>query len=396
MARVPKGRLVAVPGLIALAVTLLRLIGELRGWSPTLFGRGAGGLGALVGIIWLAPLFGVYFALRLLKLGAGPASPRKAVVHALWGVGLFMAFGLITFLLWPPYRVQVMTTAAVALGIVILQVRGWPALCQVLLFYALASRVPVAIVMLFAILGSWGTHYDAFPPGFPLVDPLEKWLWGGLAVQMTVWVGITVLLGAFFGSITAAVVLKRQGLNAVVEGRLKMRRVIEMSRRGKAIALVAVLCAGGCYESDFPLDSAPQVTVDAALLGTWRCLSFDADPQERPATVVVESPREHVYGVTLQEDGKGPEHYEAHASSVRIPRLLNIQELKDGVDSRPWVFARYTFLRPQVFQLQIVSDKALNKVEKSRPAVRDAIERLRASPSLFDDFCVCVRTKDGT
>jgi len=110
-----------------------------------------------------------------------------------------------------------------------------------------------------------------------------------------------------------------------------MRRVIEMSRRGKAVALVAVLCAGGCYEADFPLDSAPQVAVDAALLGSWRCLSFDAGPQERPATVVVESPRERVYGLTLQEDGKGPEHYEAHASSVRIPRLLNIQELKDGV-----------------------------------------------------------------
>jgi len=212
MARVSKGRLVAVPALIALAVTLLRVTGELRGWSPILFGREAGGLGALVGIIWLAPLFGVYFGLRLLKLGAGPATPRKAVVHALWGVGVFMAFGLITFLLWPPYRVQVMTTAAVALGIVILQVRGWPALCQVLLFYALASRVPVAIVMLFAILGSWGTHYDAFPPGFPLADPLEKWLWGGLGVQMTVWVGITVLLGALCGSITAAVALKRQGL----------------------------------------------------------------------------------------------------------------------------------------------------------------------------------------
>jgi hypothetical protein len=175
-----------------------------------------------------------------------------------------------------------------------------------------------------------------------------------------------------------------------------MRRVIEMSRRGKAIALVALLCAGGGYESDLPLDSAPQVAVDAALLGTWRCLSFDAHPQERPATVVVESPREHVYGVTLQEDGKGPEHCEAHASSVRIPRLLNIQELKDGVGSRTWVFARYTFLRSQVFQLEIVSDKALNKVEKSRPTVRAAIERLRASPSLLIDFCVCVRTKDET
>jgi hypothetical protein len=168
-----------------------------------------------------------------------------------------------------------------------------------------------------------------------------------------------------------------------------------MARCREVIALVAALCAGACYESDFPLDSAPQLAVDAALLGTWRCLPLNADAQEPPATVVVESPREHYYEVTWQEEGKSPDQYEAHASSVRVPRLLNIQELKDGVGSNKWAFGRYTFFRPQVFQLQMVSDKALEKVEKSRPAVRDAIEHLRENPSLFVDFCVCVRAKDG-
>lgn len=200
-------RLVAGPALVALAVTLLRLSGELRGWSPALFGREPGGLGAVVGIIWLAPFFGGYFALRLLERGIGPATPRTAVVHALGGAALFLVFGLVTLLLWPPYRVQVMSGAAVALGIVLVQIRGWPAFGRVLLLYALVSRVPVAIVMLFAIRGSWGTHYDAFPPGFPIVDPLEKWFWGGLVVQMTVWVGITVLLAACGGSVAAAVTL---------------------------------------------------------------------------------------------------------------------------------------------------------------------------------------------
>lgn len=88
-----------------------------------------------------------------------------------------MAFGLISFLLWPRFQVQVITGAAMALGIVMLQLRGWPALGQVLLLYALAARMPVVIVMLFAILGSWGTHYDAFPAGFPLTGSLEKWFW---------------------------------------------------------------------------------------------------------------------------------------------------------------------------------------------------------------------------
>lgn len=215
MTNVSKIRLIAVPALITLSVTLLRLFGELQNWSPTLFSREAGGLGAIVGIIWLAPIFGVYFALKLVKLGAFPATPRRAIVHALSGVGVMMVFGLVVTLLWPPYQVQVILGAAVAAIIVILQLRGWPELGQLLLLYSLAARLPVVIIMLFTILGSWGTHYDAFPPNFPLTDPLEKWLWGGLTVQLTVWVGNSVLFGALFGSLAAAMILRRQVNRAI-------------------------------------------------------------------------------------------------------------------------------------------------------------------------------------
>jgi hypothetical protein len=62
-------RLVAVPALIALAVTLVRLVGELSGGSQLLFNREAGGPGALIGIVWLIPILGVYFAIRLIGSG---------------------------------------------------------------------------------------------------------------------------------------------------------------------------------------------------------------------------------------------------------------------------------------------------------------------------------------
>ena len=61
----PHGRLILVPAGITLAVTLLRLIGELQEWSSALFNRSAGGGGAIVGIVWLVPVFGIYFALKL-------------------------------------------------------------------------------------------------------------------------------------------------------------------------------------------------------------------------------------------------------------------------------------------------------------------------------------------
>jgi hypothetical protein len=215
MTNVSKIRLIAVPALITLAVTLLRLFGELQNWSPVLFSRKPGGLGAIVGIIWLAPIFGVYFAFKLLKLGAFPASPRRAIVHALSGVGVMMVFGLVVALLWPPYQVQVILGTVVAVVIVMLQLRGWPELGQLLLLYSLAARLPVVIIMLFTIMGSWGTHYDAFPPDFPLDDPMERWLWGGLTVQLTVWVGNSVLFGALFGSLAAAMILRRQVNRAI-------------------------------------------------------------------------------------------------------------------------------------------------------------------------------------
>jgi hypothetical protein len=43
-------QIVVVPAIITLAVTLLRLFGELQHWSPNLFNPVAGGGGALIGI----------------------------------------------------------------------------------------------------------------------------------------------------------------------------------------------------------------------------------------------------------------------------------------------------------------------------------------------------------
>src|SRR2546422_11077975 len=80
--------LILTPALITLAVTVLRLIGELQHWSPRFFSREAGGAGAVVGIVWLVPIFGVYFAWNLAKAGLAPGAGR-VIAH---GAG---AFGLI-------------------------------------------------------------------------------------------------------------------------------------------------------------------------------------------------------------------------------------------------------------------------------------------------------------
>jgi hypothetical protein len=194
--------LVLWPALVTLAVTLLRLAGELRGWSPEYFSRLPGGGLAIVGISWLPPLAGAYFGFRLARAGVGSPSPGRV---ALWpavaaAVGLGLGYGL-EGLLRPTSTATLALWAVVSLLVVAATFAAWPALGRLLLAYAYAARVPVAVVMAVAVWRSWGTHYDAPPPGFPAMPGLRRWLWTGLLPQATIWVGWTMATGAIFGAL---------------------------------------------------------------------------------------------------------------------------------------------------------------------------------------------------
>ncbi len=201
--------LILVPSLITLAVTVLRLVGELEDWSPALFSKAAGGGGSPIGISWLILVFGAWFGWRLTQMGHAAANPLKVSGLALV-VGLivgFASFGI------GQLAGQNGLFAAFILGsiaAIVLTKKLWPALWQTLLAYAFAARVPVAIVMLLAILGNWGTHYDVPPPNFPdTYSPLAKWFLIGLLPQMTIWIYVTVVGGLLTGGIAGAIARKR-------------------------------------------------------------------------------------------------------------------------------------------------------------------------------------------
>ena len=205
MGNIPIGRLILVPAVVTLAVTLLRLMGELLRWSPVFFSREAGGAGAIVGIVWLIPIFGVYFARRLSRGGQGPASRGRAVLIALGGVVTFVALAAVAFGVLKGAGVQVVAGNLAAALAAAVAARGWPALGRTLLAYGLAARVPVALVMLLAMIGRWGTHYELGPPGFPVMGTLATWLWIGLLPQMVFRIGFTVLVGTLFGSLSVLI-----------------------------------------------------------------------------------------------------------------------------------------------------------------------------------------------
>jgi hypothetical protein len=141
-------------------------------------------------------------------MGHAPASAGKAAGLALLVV---LGVGVVSFLAGRFGRNALFGVFIVGSVVAVVLTRGlWPALWKTLLAYALAARVPVAIVMLIAIFGDWGTHYDVPPPDFPdSYSPFVKWVLIGLVPQMTIWIYLTVVGGLFFGAIAAAVARKR-------------------------------------------------------------------------------------------------------------------------------------------------------------------------------------------
>jgi len=208
-------RLILMPGIITAAVTLLRLVGELNHWSRALFNPDAGGGMALVGIAWLVPIFGIYFAMKLqgsTEIRGGWRTVGFAVLAVLAFFAVFYA--LATLLGIDPNQptLAALGTSAVA-SLVALGVAyyGSGALGRVLLAYGLVARIPVLLVMLLAILGNWGTHYDVLPPGVVTeMSPWAKWFLIGVVPQLTLWMAFTVAVGALFGGLALVVAERRQ------------------------------------------------------------------------------------------------------------------------------------------------------------------------------------------
>ena len=204
-------KLILVPSLITLAVTILRVVGELQNWSSPFFSRHGGGGGAIVGISWLPIFFGIYFALKLSGAGAGPESLGRT--FAFWGLGmlLLVAGGYLGFSAFQSNSaVKGLAGVVFMVAAFVVPFWGWSSLTKVLIAYGYAARIPVLIVMFFALQGKWGTHYDAGPPAYVSKGFASDFLNLAVFPQMFLWIAFTVLVGTLFGAVATAIAQRRK------------------------------------------------------------------------------------------------------------------------------------------------------------------------------------------
>jgi hypothetical protein len=223
-------RLVRGAAVLTLMVTLLRLWGERRGWSETFFSRDPGGAGALIGIVWLVLFFGFFFGWKLAQIEYRPPGTGRVLGFCLAAIGVVVVTLVIAGALGvgPVGRVVAVCIASiVAAGI---GLRAWPELGTVLMAYGLSARIPVVLVMFFAMRGQWGTHYDAVPPGWPPgMGFWPQFLLLAVLPQLTLWMAFTIVVGTLFG--LPGVWLSRKSTQ--IEVGQEILAALEQRRKGK-------------------------------------------------------------------------------------------------------------------------------------------------------------------
>ena len=115
---------------------------------------------------------------------------------------------------WVAVAGVILTVIPIAMGRATVLFTFYPPLTASAFFYIGLVLVVVAswvwcLLMLVAMQGNWGTHYDARPSYPPQMSALGWWVGIGLVPQLFFWIHVTIVLGALFGIVAAAVARRR-------------------------------------------------------------------------------------------------------------------------------------------------------------------------------------------
>ena len=200
-------RLILVPAVLTLIVSVLRVWLEVQG---VIGSRSGGGL-AWLGISWLPFLFGGWFGLRLRRSGSRPLLPWAPlfalVALAAIVVTIGMQFGAVdrsdqSEAAYAALRGRVNIIVLVGTCAAAFCFLVWPKLATTMLLYAIPARVTVLAITWLARQQGWDTHYTKFGPA-GIERDMGETVYAATVAQMGFWVGYTVVAGTLVGSITA-------------------------------------------------------------------------------------------------------------------------------------------------------------------------------------------------
>ncbi len=195
---------------ITLAVTALRLVGELQQWSPSLSNRDAGGGGALLGITWLVPVFGLWFGIQLARGGRPPAHKGKAILLPILGIGGLVGAMALQFMVLELDGNAMFAYLGATLGACSLTaLAAWPSLFGANLVYGLCARLPIIALTYVAFDKGWDVHHVKLPPNATAAAQADP-AWFLSAAQIVLWIPFTILVGGLFGGLGALFVRRPQ------------------------------------------------------------------------------------------------------------------------------------------------------------------------------------------
>ena len=167
----------------------------------------------------------------------------------------------------------------------------------------------------------------------------------------------------------------------------------------RTITALLLLAAPACYEFDFPLDVKREVKVDERLLGSWGCLSSenDADGGRLNLTITKSDATTMSFKADFvsDDDKKEGTTFDVYGSTLAPGRFLNVRDTGEKADGK-WSFIRYSLLLPNVLRIELVNDEPFKDLPKNQALLRSAIQKRIGDPSVYSEYCVCVRFKPKT
>lgn len=167
-------------------------------------------------------------------------------------------------------------------------------------------------------------------------------------------------------------------------------RTLEAVRRVTRgmLAVAAGVSLAGCLY-DQPLAPGVPEAVEPRLVSEWRCV---APESEKPAILSVTLLADNRYRAVFGPKDDDEAVFVGYVVTFEGTRLVNAQEEVGGA-RRKWTLARYTLYRPTLLHIEFARDEPFRNASTQEQRVQILRSLLKAP--LFEDYCTCIRTKQG-